>query len=78
MGFVIEGKSVLRCGDGGSRASTLCALFSLVRTWLFVGVVSCGVIFCGPSSSEDESSSRLSSCSRSCLSFSRAASNSAR
>jgi hypothetical protein len=40
--------------EGGSRGSS----------WLAVGVVPCGVMFWGPSSSEDvSSSSRLSSCS---------------
>lgn len=46
-------------------------------TWLFVGVVSCGVISWGPSSDES-SSPRLSNCNCSCLSLSFAASSSAR
>ena len=55
-----------------------CMLPSRDSTWLFVGVVSCGVISWGPSSSDESSSARLSSCNCSCLSLSFAASSSAR
>ena len=55
-----------------------CMLPSRDSTWLFVGVVSCGVISRGPSSSDESSSPRLSSCNCRCLSLSFAASSSAR
>ncbi len=54
------------------------ALPSLESTWLLVGVVSCGVISWGLSSSDESSSPRFSNCSCNCRSFSLAASISAR
>lgn len=60
-GLVVVESDGVKVGGGG--ASDVGGLLSLDSTWLLVGVVSWGVMPCGPSSSEEESSPRFSSCS---------------
>ena len=67
-----------RGADGGDAMEGSWELVSRERIWLLVGVVSWGVISCGPSSSDELSSPSPSNCNCNCLSFSFAASSSAR
>lgn len=77
-GGLIGAPASTKGANGGDERSDGWVLLSLESTWLFVGVVSCGVISWGPSSSDESSSPRLSNCNCSCRSRSFAASSSAR
>lgn len=71
---IVDGIGGAAGADGAGEAVGA----SLDNSWLAVAVLSSGVICVSSSSSEDSSSPKPSSCSRSCRSLSLAASISAR